>query len=321
MAEWLVEQGIGEERAICYDNGRPVAARMQWPGGLEAGQVISGTLVAKPRGWTRGRARFATGEEALVDRLPRDASEGAQMHFLVTRSAIGEANRRKLAQVRPTDLPECPAPSLAESIPDARLVRRFPHDDWEEIRDIAVDPIVVLKTGSALQFSATPAMVLVDVDGPLPPRELALAAVGPLARTIRLLDIGGSIGVDFPTLAAKADRKAVDDTLDAALADFEHERTAMNGFGFVQIVSRFERPSMLHLLNSDPAGGAARLALRRAEELSGPGKIELTAHPSVISRLSQEWLTELARRTGKEILTRADPTLAIEAPHAQLVTS
>lgn len=316
---WRVEQGIGEERALLYRNGRAVAARMRWPGGLEPGAVLDGVLVSKPRGSTRGRAQFASGEEALVDRLPRDASEGATMRFRIMRAAVGETNRLKLAQARPTEEPERPAPTLAESLPDAKVVRCFAHDDWEEARDLAVDGIVTF-TGGSLHFSATPAMVLVDVDGHLPPRELALAATEPLARAIALFGLGGMIGIDFPTLAARADRKLVDEALETALADFDHERTAMNGFGFVQIVARFERPSMLHLLQHDPSGAAARLLLRRAESLGGGGGvIELNAHPAVLDRLSEEWLAELQRRTGSELSMKPDPALAREGANAQLV--
>ena len=315
---WLVEQGIGEERAILYRKGQPVAARIRWPGGLEPGAVVEGTLAARAKGSVRGRAAFPGGEEALVDKLPRDASEGATMRFVVTRAAVGEANRLKPAQVRPTDEPVRPAPTLTESLPGAKVVRRFVHDDWEEIRDLAVEAIVDF-TGGSLHFAPTPAMVVVDIDGHLPARELALAAVKPLARAIRLFGLGGIIGIDFPTLQAKADRKAVDEALEAALVHFDHERTAMNGFGFVQIVARFERPSMLHLIQHDPTGAAARLLLRRAEELEGAGALELTAHPAVLARLTDEWLAELSRRTGRQVSTRPDPALAIEAPHAQLV--
>lgn len=315
---WLVERGIGEERAILYRKGRPVAARMRWPGGLEPGMVVEGLLVSKPKGQTRGRAGFPCGEEALVDRLPRDASEGAQMHFLVTRAAVGEKMRLKLAQVRPTEDAERPAPTLAENLPDATIVRSFPHDDWEEIRDQAVDGIVDF-TGGSLQFATTPAMTVVDVDGQLEKRELALAAVEPLERAISLFGLGGIVAVDFPTLDTKADRRAVDDALEDALDGFPHERTAMNGFGLVQIVSRMERPSMLHLIQNDPAGAAARLALRRAESLEGPGPIVLTAHPTVLARITDDWLGELQRRTGKQVRMEPDAALALEAPHAQLV--
>lgn len=315
---WLVEQGIGEERALLYRNQKPIAARLRWPGGLEAGMVLEGTLVSKPRGQNRGRAQFPGGENALVDRLPPDASEGAQMRFHVTRAALGEAMRVKLAQVRPTDEPLHDAPTLAETLPDARVVRTFPHDDWEEIRDLAVDGTVGF-TGGSLFFSPTPAMTVVDIDGRLPPYELALAAVEPLARALQLFDLRGIVTIDFPTLESKTQRQEIDRALAQALDDFPHERTGMNGFGLVQIVSRLERPSLLHRVQIDRAGAAARLALRRAGEVQGAGKIEIFAHPAVLAKLRDDWLDELRRRTGKELSMRPDPGLALEAPHAQLV--
>ena len=318
MAEWLVEDGIGEERAILYRDDTPAAARLRWPGGLEPGAVLKGRLVAKPKGASRGRARFANGEEALVDRLPKDASEGATMRFAVTRAATGEANRVKPAHVRPTDAPVRLAPTLAESLTDARIVRAFPPGDWEHIHAMAAEGVVRFTSGS-LHFAPTPAMTVVDVDGTLPARELALAAAEPLARGCRLFDLGGIVGVDFPTVQAKTDRKAVDSALEDAFAGFDHERTAMNGFGFVQIVSRMERPSLLHLHRLDPAGAAARLLLRRAEQLEGAGSIELAAHPLVLARLTEDWLADLRRRTARSVSARPDPALAIEAPHAQLV--
>lgn len=315
---WLVEQGIGEERALFYRDGNVMAARLRWPDGLEPGAVVEGLLVSRTRGSTRGHAVFPNGEEALVDKLPRDASEGARMRFAVTRAAIGEAHRIKLAQVRPTQEPERPAPALTAILPGARTIFAFAHGDWEDISDLAFEGTVSFPGGS-LHFAPTPAMVMVDVDGHLPPRDLALAAVEPLARAITLLDMGGMIGIDFPTLEAKADRKTVDIALEAALADFDHERTAMNGFGFVQIVARFERPSILHLFQHDRAGAAVRLLLRRAETLTGPGRIELAAHPAVMARLSEDWLGKLRQRTGKELSMRPDATLALDAPHAQLI--
>jgi len=316
---WRVELGIGEERAIQYRGGEPIAARLRWPGGLEAGQVLTGVLTSRAIGSRRGRARFPGGEEALVENLTRDASEGAEMRFRVTRAIVEEASRVKLAQVRPTHDAECPAPSLLETLPDAREVRAFPSGDWDEIHAMGSEGIVTFPGGS-LHFAPTPAMVMVDVDGHLPPRELALAAASVLARASALMGLGGMVGIDFPTLEAKADRKAVDAALEQSLADFDHERTAMNGFGFVQIVARFERPSLLHLVQRYRAGAAARLLLRRAEHLAGPeGQIELIAHPAVIANLTDHWRTELSRRTGKQLSIRSDPTLALAAPHAQLV--
>jgi len=47
--------------------------------------------------------------------------------------------------------------------------------------------------------------------------------------------IGGSIGVDFPSVQGKGPRQAVAAAIDAALEP-PFERTALNGFGFLQLV-------------------------------------------------------------------------------------
>jgi ribonuclease G len=178
---------------------------------------------------------------------------------------------------------------------------------------------IVAFTGGSLTITPTPAMTLIDVDGTLAPRTLALAAVDPMARSIARLGLGGVIGIDFPTLQSKDDRKAVDVVLEGALADFDHERTAMNGFGFVQLVARLQRPSLLHRAQFDPAGTAARLLLRRAEDVTEPGVLLVRAHPAVVAGISDDWRAELSRRTGRQLRIEADPALAPATGFAQAV--
>jgi hypothetical protein len=319
---WYVEEGIGEDRAIRLDDDRIVAARVAWPGELAAGLVANAILVSRAAGSRRGTARFAGGEEALVDRLPAAAAEGAPIRLEVTRPAMAEHGRRKLAHARPSSAAPGPAPSLAGQLRaeghEARVVHRFPSTGWDELVAEAFAGEVAFP-GGTLQFSPTPAMLLVDIDGAFDPRALALAAAPPLADALRRFDIGGSVGIDFPTLAAKDDRRAVDEALAAALADWPHERTAMNGFGFVQLVARLERSSLLHRAAFRPVDMAARLLLRRAEGLEGPGALLLAGHPALETALRPEWLDELARRTGREVRWQAQPGLAIETPHAQVV--
>jgi hypothetical protein len=321
LADWLIEEGIAEHRAVRLDGERIVAAKVAWPDELAAGSVVQAILSAKQSGADRGTATVSGGDEVLVDRLPKDAAEGAPLRIEVSRAAIDEQGRRKRARGRASDQPLA-RPTLAQRLRGeghaARVVARFPGGDWDELLAEALAGETDF-AGGALLFATTPAMTTVDVDGDLPARDLALAAVDPLARALGRFDLGGSVVVDFPSLPAKADRRALDTALAEALGDWPHERTAMNGFGLVQLVARQTGPSLLHRAATARAALLARQLLRRAEAVAHPGALMLTAHPAVHAGLAPEWLAELARRTGREVRTRANPGLALEGGFAQAV--
>ena len=311
MAEWLYEDGIGENRAILVEDGEIVEAAIELPG-LRAGSVVVARLAS-----VAGIATLEDGSEAVVSPLPKGVSEGAGFHAEVVREAIPERGRPKPPRLRPTDAPPRPGPSLLERIgrprpPLATGPDPFEEAGWSELLEQAASGEIDFD-GGALRMSVTPAMTLFDVDGGLPPEALAETGAAAAARAIRRFGITGSIGIDLPTLPRHRRRTAataVDDLLPQPF-----ERTAVNGFGFLQIVRRRERPSIPEIVQADPAGAAARALLRKAARLTGP--LTLHAAPPVIQRIGEDWLAGLQRRTGGAVALRAEPGLAISAGHAE----
>ena len=304
MPEWLYEAGIGEARAALIDGGTIVEAIVE-RAGLRLGTVAPARLVDLIPGGM-GRVALADGE-ALLIRIPPGTTQGAALTVEIVREVIPEPGRPKLARARATDAEPVPGPDLlariaATGVPVLHCLAHQPDAleaaGWSEILDEAITGEIVFPLG-ALRLSPTPAMTLFDVDGPAPIEPLAIAAARSVARAIRRHGIGGSIGIDFPTLAGKAPRQAVAEAIDAHLAP-PFERTAVNGFGFLQIVRPRPRASLPELLRADPAGTAARAALRRIEREPPGTPLGHRLPAAVIAWLAARpaLLAELARRTG-----------------------
>ena len=305
--EWLYEAGIGEARAALVNNDQILEAAIELDDStaLKVGLVARARLVELLPG-RRGRVTL-DGGEALINYLPPGITQGASLTVEIVREALPEAARAKLAKAVPSDLPPCPAPTLYERLMATGLPVHSPraHEfdaleaaGWSELLDEAVSGEIVFPLG-ALRLSPTPAMTLFDVDGAPPLYTLAIAAAHAVARAIRRHGIGGSIGIDFPTLAGKAQRSAVAAAIDESLPQ-PFERTAMNGFGFLQIVRARPRASIPEILRADPVGAAARAAIRTLERTPPTASRRHTLPAAVHTRLMTrpDWLAELARRTG-----------------------
>jgi len=322
LPEWLYEEGIGENRAALVDRDMILEAAIELPGQLPVGSVTSARLTQILIPGRRGIVTLSGGDEALIEPIPASLTDGGSMQVEIVREAIPEPGRAKLAKARATAEPARSGPSLLERLETTGLpvTRLTPHGadrleeaGWSELIEGARTGEIGFP-GGGLRMSLTPAMTLLDVDGPLPPRELAIAGAAAAARAVRRLAIGGSIGIDLPTLPARDDRQAAAAALDAALPQ-PFERTAVNGFGFLQIVRRRERASIPELVQHDGAGAAARLLLRRAERLHG--QILVEAAPPVIARIEADWVRILSRQVGAAPELRPIPTLPIFGGHVQ----
>jgi hypothetical protein len=324
LAEWLYEEGIGENRAALVDDGQIVEAQVELPGEITAGSITVARLTHILIPGRRGIVSLRSGGEALLEPLPPKLTEGAALQVEIVRERIPERGRTKLPKCRVVDASERAGPKLLErvrasGVPVVVLSRysadRLQEVGWPHLLEEAVTGEVPFD-GGALRISLTPAMTLIDVDGPQEPRALAVAGAAAAGRAIRRLGIGGSIGIDLPTLAAKEDRQAAAAALDAALP-MPFERTAVNGFGFLQIVRRRERASLPDLVQGDPVGAAARLLLRQAERVPGGGERIIHGAPALIERLRKEadWLQRLERHLGAPVRLREELGLAIFGGH------
>jgi len=313
VAEWLYEDGIGEARAaLVGDDGIILAARIEPAGRLRLGSVLDARVLEKtPQG-----ARLALaggGGEALLENGVPGLTQSLALRVTVVREAIPEAGRSKLARVIVSAEGAAPAtgPALLERLQESGIqVRRchahepdhFEAAGWSEVLDEAMTGEIAFGRG-ALRLSPTPAMTLFDVDGSAPLDALAVAAATAVARAIVRHDIGGSIGIDFPTLTGKDARQAVAAAVDASLPQ-PFERTALNGFGFMQIVRRRARASLPELLRADPVATAARAALRHIER-TPPGGARIHRLPAAVRAFilaRPDWMAELERRTGGSIV-------------------
>lgn len=328
MAEWLYENGIGEARAALVHKGRIVEAHIEREGDrVKAGAIVAGRMVEQRIPKMRGIVRLDGGEDVLLEPIPPKLTEGGRITVEIVREAIPEPGRDKLAKARGIkgNLKPTPGKPLLQRIrmTGHNVVMATPHDaedrleeaGWSELLEEAQSGEVAFD-GGALRIVLTPAMTVIDIDGHIKPAELARRASVASADAIRRMGLTGSIGIDFPTIEEKAARAAIAEAFDKVLPQ-PFERTAVNGFGLMQVVRRRERASLAELLQYAPLESAAIALLRRAERAKGAGHATITAHPSIIALLESraDWGARLARSLGREIRLASDAQLGIHGGH------
>ena len=316
MPDWLIERGIGETRAVRLDEGEIVETRIQLEGDVPAGTILQARLADIGTGGRNAIARDGEGREYLLPVAPGGVTQGAPLSIEVMREAIPgtEPWKRPLARITDAD-PRAAIELTAEVLPFPSPDDRLEQAGWSDLLEEARSGIVRFP-GGELRVSLTPAMTLIDVDGNLPPAKLAMAGAEAAARTVLRHGIAGSIGIDLPTVSGKAQRQEIGAVVDAILQQ-PFERTAVNGFGFLQIVRPRARASLFELA-ADLAAFEARALLRRAA-LEGSGATTLAAPPAVNRVLEQHpaWLDQLSRQVGGAVALRSDPSLPIHGAYAQ----
>ena len=303
----LLEAAPGATRALVLDSDTVVEAyiaRADDP--LPVGLIAPARLADRRQGVV-----VLAGAEAQLAPVPADWPEGQTRLVEVLRPARPDGVRDKQARVAAHDGPARPAPDLATRLATAgHAVTPVPAHGPDVLADSGWDAVVeealsgrVEFPGGRLLVAPTPAMLVIDVDGTGDLARLAEAAARAVAALIRRHGIGGPVVVDFPSLGGRAPRAVVDAILAETLPP-PFERTAMNGFGLVQIIRPRRQLSLIEAVRQP--GFAALELLRRAQRLAGPVQIEaqasvidwLAAHPALIAdcaRLTGGTLALLAR--------------------------
>jgi Ribonuclease G/E len=344
----LWDAGPGEIRAGLVEDGKLVEFRIirqrRQKALYAAGEKYTARIVAK-LGGRKALVTIGGDVEAILENAPKLA-EGALLAVQMTRAPIPEPGRWKRAVVKP--LPDeaihaepawhfseepwalflrriacsidkivCADPVIAGDIrmdcpelvvPISIDLSAISDVDFDSLIDVAITGEFPIN-GGMLSIERTRAMTMVDIDGSGDPLALNLAAAAEIARLLRLLDIGGQIGIDFLSLPDRQSRLAVDAALGAACEALgQHERTAINGFGFAQIVRPRTGPSIPEILCGTTPGrlsleSRAVALLREAGRSVGHGRRRLIAPPATIE-LIRQWPEEtgaLRHSLGVEI--------------------
>jgi hypothetical protein len=296
LAEWLYEAGIGECRAALIEDGIIIEAQVELPG-LRAGTVAEARLTSILVAGRRGIATLVDGSEVLIEPLPK-ITEGAAIRVEITREAIPEPDALKRAKGRITDAELCDGPNLATRIGPHHALRLHDADlleaaGWSECLEDAARGIIAYR-GGTLRISLTPAMTLIDIDG-----DDAIAGAHAAGLAIRRFGLAGSIGIDLPTVAGKTERQAIAAAFDAALPQ-PYERTALNGFGFLQVIRPRIRSSLCETMQQDSIGASARALIRSVQRSGTIGSTEIRAPAPVILAIecNPGWTETLSRQLG-----------------------
>ena len=181
-----------------------------------------------------------------------------------------------------------------------------------------------LPGGGRLAVHPTPALVAIDLDAGAATAErrdkgaaqmaFNWAALPELGRQIRLRNLSGAILVDLAGLSLRR-RAALGPAFAAALAadPLNPRWLGFTALGLAEIGRPRVHPPLHELLAGPHAAGLAAVRCLTAEAAADPSRrLGLRAAPAVVSALRADpaALADFARRTGRPLALRSDPTMS-----------
>jgi len=315
LTEIWRDDAPGERRAAFVEHGNIVEIHIQRDALWALGEYGAGRVDRKT---PSGAYVIADDNSELLLRSKMGAPEGARILFEVTREAIAEPGRHKPPEIilregvheAPIDkdaLWDARMASLGQSIINASIAEGF---------DVAIAGQSQIGDVT-ISFQRTKAGLVVDIDGIGDAFAINMVAATEIARLLRLYQVGAMVLIDFVSMESKAQRTQVAEAFDAAsLADPRpFERTAINGYGMMQVVRARPRPSILdHLFGTRIAALSdetqAYWMLRAVAESRGFGVRSVKARPEVATLLqSERWSASRAaavRLAGADMVVVAD---------------
>ena len=306
----------GERRAAFVENGNIVEIHIQRDALWALGEYGAGRVDRKT---PSGTYVIADDNSELLLRSKMGAPEGARILFEVTREAIAEPGRHKPPEIILREGVHHEAPidkdalwaarmaSLGQSVTNASIAEGF---------DVAIAGQSHVGDVT-ISFQRTKAGLVFDIDGIGDAFAINMIAATETARLLRLYQVGAMVLIDFVSMETKAQRMQVAEAFDAAsLADPRpFERTAINGYGMMQVVRARPRPSILdHLFGTRIAALSdetqAYWLLRAVAESRGFGVRSVTARPEVATLLQSDrwsaWRAAAVRLAGADMVVVAD---------------
>lgn len=315
MREIWRDDAPGERRAALVENGQIVEIHIQRDAEWVLGEHGAGRIDRKT---PSGAYVIADNISELLLRSKIAEPDGARVQFEVTREAIAEPGR-----IKPPEILLCDSgaarPSQKDAVWEARLMllgeTSVPASIAEGF-DIAIAS--QSQVGDVtVSFQRTKAGLVFDVDGIGNAIEINQIAAKEIARLLRLYQVGAMVMIDFVSMESKTQRTQIAEIFDTASAvdPRPFERTAINGYGMMQVVRARPRPSVLdHLFGTRIAALSddtqAYWLLRAVAQSSGFGPRNVTARPDVASILESQkwaaWRAQAVRAAGSDMVVVAD---------------